>query len=102
MARRGLADLDGYIVEKDGRFTLQSGTGRVMAKCVRTGVSRRRPGSRGSWISSTTESFRCETPDGQQFVGRNGGSSLAIFLRKSKRPVKMNLSGVRRNRRSRR
>lgn len=97
-----MSRIGGYIVQKDGKFVLQDGSGSTIAKCKRTGVTRRRPGSRGAWISGTTEAFRCQTPDGDQFVGRNGGAGLSISLRKSKRPVKMNLSGLRRNRRSRR
>jgi hypothetical protein len=77
--------ISAYILQNDGKFSAVDGhSGKILGHCVRTGLTRRRPGSRGSWISSTTESFRCRV-DGTEYVGRNGGAGLHINLRPAKR-----------------
>lgn len=93
-----MSRVHGYIKKEGSDFFVTTWHGKKLGKCVRTGVSQNRYG-RGSWISTTIESFRCAV-DGQQYVGRNGGEGLLITLRPSKKPVKMSaLSGARRRKR---
>jgi len=67
-----------------GRTTHLKDGDKTIGVCRVTGTTERGPNSRGSWISSQTVSWRCETPDGRQWIGRNGGSGLWLNARLAK------------------